>query len=150
VIGPVETLGRIAAGFGRRLSEHRARPFAAEAPDRSGPAPIGHRLAGSLTRLDRKRLELARLLLLEEIVGGLTEAECQSLIDLIRRICTAGTTIVWVEHVLHALLAVVDTVMVLDFGKVIAEGPPFAVMRSAAIAAVTLGPDVEKLETLHG
>jgi branched-chain amino acid transport system ATP-binding protein len=143
----------IAAAFGRRLSEHAARPYAADALDRSGLSHVGERLAGSLTLLDRKRLELARalatgprLLLLDEIAGGLTEAECQSLIDLIIQIRSAGTTIVWIEHVLHALLAVVDRVMVLDFGKVIAQGPPQAIMKDPHVAAVYLGPDADDLE----
>jgi len=71
--------------------------------------------AGSLTLLDRKRLELARalaskprLLLLDEIAGGLTEDEGRDLVALIRRIRDGGTTIIWIEHVLHALFAVAD------------------------------------------
>ncbi len=147
----------IAAAFGRQLRESAARPFASEALDRSGLGHLAGRLAGSLTLLDRKRLELARalatgpkLLLLDEIAGGLTEAECQSLIELIREIRIAGTTIVWVEHVLHALLAVVDKVMVLDFGKIIAQGPPDAIMKDPHVAAVYLGPDAEDLEAVHG
>lgn len=147
----------IAAAFGRQLSETAARPFAAEALDRCGLTRVGDRLAGALTLLDRKRLELARalatgpsLLLLDEIAGGLTEAECKSLVDLIREIRAAGTTIVWIEHVLHALLAVVDKVMVLDFGKVIAAGPPDQIMKDPHVAAVYLGPDAEDLEAAHG
>ena len=82
--------------------------------------------------------------------AGLTEAECHELIALIREIREAGTTIIWIEHVLHALLAVVDRVLVLDFGKVIAEGAPDAIMKDPEVAAVYLGPDAEELETANG
>ncbi|MEM8732314.1 MAG: ATP-binding cassette domain-containing protein, partial [Pseudomonadota bacterium] len=77
-------------------------------------------LAGSLTLLDRKRLELTRamcakpkLLLLDEIAGGLTEAECTALIQTIKDIRASGVTIIWIEHVVHALLAVVDRLIVI-------------------------------------
>ncbi|MEM6636756.1 MAG: ABC transporter ATP-binding protein [Pseudomonadota bacterium] len=104
--------------------------------------------AGSLTLLERKRLELARalaarpkLLLLDEIAGGLTEAECVALIDTIQSIHKAGTTIVWIEHVIHALLAVVERVIVIDFGRQIADGHPKEVMESAEVKEIYLGVD---------
>jgi len=87
--------------------------------------------AGTLTLLERKRLELARalsakpsLLLLDEIAGGLTDAECGELIETIKRVHERGTTIIWIEHVVHALLAVAEKLVVLNFGKKIAEGEP--------------------------
>ena len=142
-----------AAAYGRGISENAAWPFAEDAIDRCGLGPQSDRLAGALTLLDRKRLELARalatdpkLLMLDEIAGGLTEAECHELIDLINDIKKSGTTIIWIEHVLHALLAVVDRVMVLDFGKVIAEGDPDEIMKNPQVAAVYLGPDADELE----
>ena len=104
--------------------------------------------AGTLTLLERKRLELTRalsakpqLLLLDEIAGGLTEAECRSLIDTIRNIHSRGTTIIWIEHVVHALLAVVERLIVIDFGKMIAEGAPKAIMESAEVKEIYLGVD---------
>ena len=88
-------------------------------------------LAGSLTLLERKRLEMARalatgprVLLLDEIAGGLTEGECQELIDTIRGIHAGGTTIVWIEHIVHALLAVVEPADRAQFRRKIAEGEP--------------------------
>ena len=147
-----------AAAFGRGISEAAAWPFAEEALDRCGLGPQSNRLAGQLTLLDRKRLELARalatnprILMLDEIAGGLTEVECHDLIALIKDIRATGTTIIWIEHVLHALLAVVDHVLVLDFGKVIAQGDPEAIMKDPQVAAVYLGPDAEELEAQdHG
>ena len=106
--------------------------------------------AGSLTLLERKRLELARalaarpkLLLLDEIAGGLTEAECQGLIETIKRIHANGTTIIWIEHVVHALLAVVERLIVVDFGRKIAEGEPRAIMESTEVKEIYLGIDAD-------
>ena len=82
-----------------------------------------------------------KLLLLDEIAGGLTEAECQSLIETIQNIHARGTTIIWIEHVVHALLAVVERLIVIDFGKKIAEGEPKAIMESAEVKEIYLGVD---------
>ncbi|MGO4843768.1 ABC transporter ATP-binding protein, partial [Rhizobiaceae sp. 2RAB30] len=80
-------------------------------------------VSGGLPLLDRKRLEMARalatnprLLLLDEIAGGLTEGECQELVETIRAIHKGGRTIVWIEHIVHALVAVVGRLVVLNFG----------------------------------
>ena len=106
--------------------------------------------AGSLTLLGRKRLELARalatrpkLLLLDEIAGGLTEHECAELIELIRGIHADGTTIVWIEHIVHALIAVVGRLIVLDAGRLIAEGEPRAVLADPGVQEVYLGISAE-------
>jgi branched-chain amino acid transport system ATP-binding protein len=103
-------------------------------------------LAGSLTLLERKRLEMARalatgprVLLLDEIAGGLTEGECQELIETIRVIHGGGTAIVWIEHIVHALLAVVSRLIVLNFGRKIAEGEPRAVMQLPDVREVYVG-----------
>ncbi|MBB5754915.1 ABC transporter ATP-binding protein [Prosthecomicrobium pneumaticum] len=106
-------------------------------------------VAGTLSLLDRKRLELARamatgpeLLLLDEIAGGLTEGECRALVATIRRIHAKGTTIIWIEHVLHALNAVVERLLVLDFGRVIGIGAPDAIMASKEVREIYLGLEV--------
>ena len=103
-------------------------------------------IAGSLSLLERKRLELSRalatnpkLLLLDEIAGGLTEGECRSLVETIRALHAAGTTIIWIEHVLHALTAVVNRLIVLNFGEIIAEGQPQEVMASRQVKEIYLG-----------
>ncbi len=106
-------------------------------------------LAGSLSLLDRKRLEMARamatgpeLLLLDEIAGGLTEGECQALVATIQALHAKGTTIIWIEHVLHALTSVVERLLVLDFGKVIGIGAPDQIMASREVREIYLGLEV--------
>lgn len=102
--------------------------------------------AGSLTLLQRKRLELARalamrprLLLLDEIAGGLTEHECLELVETIRAIHAAGTTIVWIEHIVHALVSLASRLVVINFGRLIAQGEPRAVMADPVVQEVYMG-----------
>ena len=147
----------VAASFGRGKSEAAVTDDCAAILEQTELMRRANTPAGALSLLERKRLELARamatgpeLLLLDEIAGGLTEGECQALVATIKGIHAGGTTIIWIEHVLHALLAVVDKVMVLDFGKVIAAGPPDQIMKDPHVAAVYLGPDAEDLEAAHG
>jgi branched-chain amino acid transport system ATP-binding protein len=111
-------------------------------------------LAGSLSLLDRKRLELARALstrpqviLLDEIAGGLTEAECLQLVSLIRTIHASGTTVIWIEHIVHALLSVVQRLIVLDRGRIVADGDPHEVLQSPQVREIYLGmePDTEDM-----
>ena len=99
--------------------------------------------------LDRKRLELARalatepkVLLLDEIAGGLTEHEARELVDEIRRIKLQGVTMIWIEHVVHALLAVADRLLVINFGRKLAEGLPEAVMNDTQVKRVYMGIEV--------
>jgi branched-chain amino acid transport system ATP-binding protein len=106
-------------------------------------------MAGALTLLDRKRLELARalatqprLLLLDEIAGGLTEAEVLELVDTIKEIRTTGVAIVWIEHIVHALLRVVDRMMAVDAGRKLIDGDPHTVMASDEVRSVYLGDDL--------
>lgn len=106
--------------------------------------------AGKLTLLERKRLELARalatdpqLLLLDEIAGGLTEAECQSLIETIKRIRDRGVAIIWIEHVVHALMAVAERLIVIDRGQIVADGAPGDVMSLPVVQEIYLGIDAD-------
>ncbi len=102
--------------------------------------------ARTLTLLQRKRLELARalalnpkLLLLDEIAGGLTEHETHALIGTIRTIHARGTTIVWIEHIVHALVSVASRLIVMNFGQKLAEGPPQTVIADARVKEVYMG-----------
>jgi branched-chain amino acid transport system ATP-binding protein len=106
--------------------------------------------AGTLTLLERKRLELARalatdpkVLLLDEIAGGLTDTECQLLIETVRAVHAAGVSIVWIEHIVHALVAVVSRLFVINFGQKLAEGDPRSVMDSAQVQEVYMGIEAE-------
>jgi branched-chain amino acid transport system ATP-binding protein len=114
--------------------------------DQCGLADKANRHAGSLTLLDRKRLEVARalatsprVLLLDEVAGGLTEHECVALVDLIKAVRASGVSIIWIEHVVHALLAAIDRVVVLHNGGFIAQGDPQAVIKSAAVQEIYMG-----------
>jgi branched-chain amino acid transport system ATP-binding protein len=105
-----------------------------------------NRRAGSLTLLDRKRLELARalatnprVLLLDEVAGGLTEPECAALVALIKQLRESGLSIIWIEHVVHALIAAIDRLVVLHGGRFIAQGDPQSVIRSPEVADIYLG-----------
>jgi branched-chain amino acid transport system ATP-binding protein len=104
--------------------------------------------AGTLPLLDRKRLELARalatrprVLLLDEIAGGLADHEVDALLELIRELRAAGIAIVWIEHVVRALVSVVDRLLAMDFGRKLADGDPAAVMASPEVRAVYLGTE---------
>jgi len=105
--------------------------------------------ARTLTLLQRKRLELARalamqpkLLLLDEIAGGLTEYECGELVKTIKAIHARGTTIVWIEHIVHALLSVASRLIVMNFGQILAHGEPHKVMADARVREVYMGMPV--------
>ncbi len=136
----------VGATFGAGHSDRAGTERALEVLDRTGLAAKADRLAGALPLLDRKRLELARalatepkLLLLDEIAGGLTEHEVQDLIAIIRDIMASGVAIIWIEHIVHALLAVVDRIAVINFGKLLAVGKPDDVMANAQVRDVYLG-----------
>jgi branched-chain amino acid transport system ATP-binding protein len=136
--------------YGRKRPERDSYEFCARALHRTGLLPRANVLAGSLTLLERKRLELARalatgpqVLLLDEIAGGLTENEVHLLVDTIKSLRGEGISIIWIEHIVHALLAVVDRLVAIDFGRKVAEGDPQEVMDSAAVRDVYLGSEPE-------
>jgi branched-chain amino acid transport system ATP-binding protein len=134
----------VGACFGRSGPDPEA--YALKVLELTGLKPKANHLAGALTLLERKRLEMARslatepkLLLLDEIAGGLTERECQSLLAAVRDVHQSGVTIVWIEHVVHALLSVAQRLMVLNFGRKIADGAPKDVMANRDVKSVYLG-----------
>jgi len=120
-----------AAVHGGKMALPRAKREAEVVLQRVGLAHRALVPAGQLALLDTKQLELAkalalrpRLLLLDEIAGGLTEAECDVLIDTIRKVYDGGVTILWIEHVIQALRRVVSRLAVLAGGNFIAVGTP--------------------------
>ena len=139
----------VAATHGRAAAETAVTGICAEVLERTGLLPKANATSGSLSLLERKRLELARamatgpkLLLLDEIAGGLTEGECQSLVETIRDIRAEGVTIIWIEHVLHALNSVVECLLVLDFGRIIGIGDPAEIMESREVKEIYLGIEI--------
>lgn len=140
----------VAAAFGDGRGEREAYRRCCDILKRCGLADKANRPAGGLTLLDRKRLELARalatnprLLLLDEVAGGLMEHECHDLIALIREVHAGGVSIVWIEHVVHALLATVSRLVVLHGGRFIADGEPQAVIRSPEVAEIYMGIEAD-------
>jgi len=140
----------VAAAFGGGRREREVYESCMGILERCGLAAKANRLASSLTLLDRKRLELARalasqpkVLLLDEVAGGLIEHECQALIRLIGGIRQTGVAIVWIEHVVHALLASIDRLLVLHNGAFIADGAPQAVIRTPQVAEIYMGLEAD-------
>ena len=136
----------VGAIFGARQSERESYDRCAEVLALTGLIGQANAPAGRLSLLERKRLELARalalrpkLLLLDEIGGGLSEPECHELVATIRAIHARGTTIVWVEHVVHALVSVASRLVVMNFGRLLTQGAPHAVMADARVREVYMG-----------
>jgi branched-chain amino acid transport system ATP-binding protein len=136
----------VAAMFGGACKERAGNDRCASILDDCGLGGKANHLAGALTLLDRKRLELARalasapkLLLLDEIAGGLTDEESGQVVELVRQIRERGVTVVWIEHVLNALMAVADRLLVLNFGEKLAEGLPREVMANSDVQRVYMG-----------
>jgi branched-chain amino acid transport system ATP-binding protein len=135
-----------AACFGAQEHEQQAWETAHEVLAQTGLMPHANKPAGGLTLLDRKRLELARalatrpkLLLLDEIAGGLTEPEARQLVEELQEIKARGVTMIWIEHVVHALLSLADRLFVINFGQKLAEGEPRAVMNDPEVRRVYMG-----------
>ena len=136
----------VGAIFGGRRSERESYAHCTEVLELTELIGRANVPARTLTLLQRKRLELARalalnpkLLLLDEIAGGLSEHETHALVGTIRAIHARGTTIVWIEHIVHALVSVASRLIVMNFGQKLAEGAPKAVMADARVKEVYMG-----------
>jgi branched-chain amino acid transport system ATP-binding protein len=136
----------VAAAFGDRRRERDVYRRCVEILDQCGLADRANQHAGGLTLVDRKRLELARalatsprVLLLDEVAGGLTEHECVGLVDLIKAVRASGVSVIWIEHVVHALMAAIDRLVVLHNGGFIAAGDPQTVIKIPAVTDIYMG-----------
>lgn len=139
----------VGASFGSPgRSDADATAAAVAGLERTGLLGRANRQAGSLTLLERKRLELARalatgprVLLLDEIAGGLTEPEVHELVSAVRDLRSAGVSILWIEHIVHALVSLVDRLIAINFGRKLIEGKPAAVLASPEVRDVYLGAE---------
>ncbi len=135
-----------AAAHGGGLKRDAAYARATDSLTLTGMASLVNRRAETLGLIDRKRLELARalatgptVLLLDEIGGGLTDAEANELVDVILELKRSGIAIVWIEHIVHILLRVAERLVCMDAGRIIANGAPDAVMADRNVIEAYLG-----------
>jgi len=139
----------VAASFGHRRTRAEAYDASIASLELCGMLGTANRTAATLGLLDRKRLELARALatnpkalLLDEIGAGLTDAEASELVAIIHKLRTTGIAIVWIEHILHVLLQVIDRLVCMDSGVVIAQGDPKEALAHPAVIEAYLGSGV--------
>lgn len=139
----------LAAQQGGGLRRHESFDAAAAALERTHLAAAANRPAGALGLLQRKRLEMARalatspqLLLLDEVAGGLTDPEVAELTGIVESVRAEGVAVVWIEHVVRALVACVDRLVCLAGGGIVADGDPHTVLADPAVREVYLGSDV--------
>jgi len=139
----------VAAQQGAGLRRRASYAAAAEALERVGMTGEANLPAERLGLLQRKRLELARalasrprLLLLDEVAGGLTDPEVAQLVEIVRGVNAEGITVIWIEHVVRALVPVVRRLICLAGGKFVGDGDPAGVLADPAVREVFLGSEV--------
>ena len=140
----------VGAGFGRAHAAPHPGERAMHALERAGIAALADRPGRTLGLVERKRLELARalaadpvVLLLDEVAGGLTEAETAELCTILDAIRRAGVALVWVEHGVTSLAGFVDRLLALDRGRVVAVGRPDAVLADPSVQRTYFGDEAE-------
>ena len=136
----------VAANHGAGLRGHDAYDHSIDTLELCGMSRLTNRPAETLGLLDRKRLELARavatnpsILLLDEIGGGLTDAEASELVMTVKKLRARGIALVWIEHIVHVLVQVTERLVCMDNGRVIADGAPDAVMKHPEVVRAYLG-----------
>jgi branched-chain amino acid transport system ATP-binding protein len=139
----------IAAQQGGGMRRRASYAAAVDALDRTGMSAHANTPAERLGLLHRKRLELARalatqpsLLLLDEVAGGLTDPEVAQLVEIVRDVNAQGIAVIWIEHVVRALTAVVSRLICLAGGRFVGDGVPATVLAEPAVREVFLGTDV--------
>jgi branched-chain amino acid transport system ATP-binding protein len=139
----------VAVQQGAGLRRGQSHAAAASVLELTGLAADANSPAERLGLLSRKRLEMARalatspkLLLLDEVAGGLTDPEVVQLTDIVRAVSATGVAIVWIEHVVHALTAAVGRLLCLSGGLIIGDGEPGTVLALPAVREVFLGTEV--------
>jgi len=138
----------VAAFRGGQVPRQSGFALAANLLEETGLSQDANRPAGRLGLLQRKRLELARglatqprVLLLDEVAGGLTDPEVAQLVAIVDQVRRRGVAVVWVEHVVHALTSAVSRLICLAGGQLIAEGTPDDVLANPEVKEVYLGAD---------
>lgn len=136
----------VCAHQGAALKGRQAQAHAMEVLERTGLAGLANTPGGRLSLLQRKRLEVARavatsprLLLLDEVAGGLTEPEVLELVAVIKDLHAGGLSVVWIEHVVHALVKTVSRMVCLAGGDLVADGEPMAVLADRRVRELYLG-----------
>jgi branched-chain amino acid transport system ATP-binding protein len=137
----------VAAAVGGGLAGQAAYDACVDSLELCGMTRVANRRAETLGLLDRKRLEMARalatgpkILLLDEIGGGLTDAEAAVLVNIIQTISRRDVAVVWIEHIVHILLQVVTRLVCMDAGRILAQGEPREVMADPSVIDAYLGP----------
>ena len=140
----------VGAVHGGKLSERRAREEANSILELTGLSAMRNHTSGELSLLNRKRLEVGRalstqpsLILLDEVAGGLTEAEVRQVLEIVRRTSKRGITIVWIEHILMMMSEGVDRLLVIAEGAWLQCGDPKVVMNSNEVLTCYLGSEEE-------
>ncbi len=139
----------VAAVHGAGQSEKHGSQTCKEVLELTGLSEKREVMAGELTLLDRKRLEVARalgtrpkLLLLDEVAAGLTDAEVKDAMKLVADLKAAGQTIIWIEHVIETMIQSTDRLMCMSEGCELLVGEPMNVMYSKEVEEVYLGAEV--------
>ena len=139
------------AVYGQGISEAEAKEKAIELLKVANLGKRANEPAGKLSLINRKRLEIAaamasdpKLLLLDEVAGGLTNAEVAEILDIVRTIKNRGVSIIWIEHIIQTLVDGTDRVMLMANGRDLLTAPPLEVMNASIVNEVYMGADEDE------